>query len=134
MTNEEAKKMLKAKLECLKHETSGTDYACNQHLCEGCSLNYEQGNMGEQKEALNIAIKALEQTRWISVSERLPKKYEIVLLTSIWHEVKKAVYIGDGLFDIIINNLQKEEVIAWMPIPEPYVPDINVGEMGESED
>ena len=61
MTIDEAKKMLKAKLECLKHETSGTDYACNQHLCEGCSLNYEQGNMGEQKEALDMAIKALEQ-------------------------------------------------------------------------
>ena len=61
MTIDEAKKMLKAKLECLKHETSGTDYACNQHLCEGCSLNYEQGNMGEQKEALEMAIKALEQ-------------------------------------------------------------------------
>ena len=60
MTNEEAKKMLEAKLECLKHETSGTDYACNQHLCEGCSLNYEQGYMGEQKEALDMAIEALE--------------------------------------------------------------------------
>ena len=62
-----------------------------------------------------------EQTGWIPVSERLPKKYETVLLTSIWHEVEKAMYIGDGLFDIIINNLQKKEVIAWMPLPQPYV-------------
>ena len=61
MTIDEAKKMLEAKLECLKHETSGTDYACNQHLCEDCSLNYEQGNVGEQKEALEMATKALEQ-------------------------------------------------------------------------
>lgn len=62
MTNEEAKKMLKAKLECLKNETSGVNYGCNMRLCEGCSLNYEQGNIGEQKEALEMAIKALEQT------------------------------------------------------------------------
>lgn len=61
MTNEEAKKMLKAKLECLKNETSGINYGCNMRLCEGCSLNYEQGNIGEQKEALDLAIKALEQ-------------------------------------------------------------------------
>lgn len=27
-----------------------------------------------------------------------------------------------------------EDVIAWMPLPEPYVPDINVGEIVESED
>lgn len=62
MTNEEAKKMLKAKLECLKRETSGTDIDCNYHNCDECSLCYEQGNMGEQKEALDLAIKVLEQT------------------------------------------------------------------------
>ncbi len=61
MTNEEAKKMLKAKLECLKNETSGINHDCNMRLCDGCSLNYEQGNMGEQKEALQMAIKALEK-------------------------------------------------------------------------
>ena len=61
MTNEQAKKMLKAKLECLKRETSGTDFDCNRCNCDECSLNYEQGNMGEQKEALDMAIKALEQ-------------------------------------------------------------------------
>ena len=61
MTNEQAKKMLKAKLECLKRETSGTDFDCNASNCDECPLCYEQGNMGEQKEALDMAIKALEQ-------------------------------------------------------------------------
>ena len=61
MTNEQAKKMLKAKLECLKRETSGTDFDCNNSNCDQCSLCYEQGNMGEQKEALDMAIIALEQ-------------------------------------------------------------------------
>ena len=61
MTNEQAKNMLKAKLECLKRETSGTDFDCNNSNCDECSLCYEQGNMGEQKEALDMAIKALEQ-------------------------------------------------------------------------
>lgn len=61
MTNEQAKKMLKAKLECLKRETSGTDFDCNNSNCDECSLCYEQGNIGEQKEALDMAIKALEQ-------------------------------------------------------------------------
>ena len=61
MTNEQAKNMIKAKLECLKRETSGTDFDCNNSNCDECSLCYEQGNMGEQKEALDMAIKALEQ-------------------------------------------------------------------------
>ena len=61
MTREDAKKMLKAKLECLKRETSGTDIDCNNKNCDECNLCYEQGNMGEQKEALELAIKALKQ-------------------------------------------------------------------------
>ena len=61
MTNEEAKKMLKAKLKCLIAETSGTNHDCNMRLCDGCALNYEQGNMGEQQQALEMAIEALEQ-------------------------------------------------------------------------
>lgn len=61
MTNEQAKNMLKAKLECLKRETSGNFFDCNNSNCDECSLRYEQGNMGEQKEALDMAIKALEQ-------------------------------------------------------------------------
>lgn len=62
MTNEQSKKMLKAKLECLKREISGTDFDCNNSNCNECSLCYEQGNMGEQIEAIEMAIKALEQT------------------------------------------------------------------------
>lgn len=62
MTPQEAKKMLEAKLKCLIAETSGTNHDCNMRLCDGCPLNYEQGNMGEQKQALDMAIKALEQT------------------------------------------------------------------------
>lgn len=60
MTNEDARKMLKAKLECLKRETSGTNIDCNRQNCDECNLCYEQGNMGEQKQALDIAIKALK--------------------------------------------------------------------------
>jgi hypothetical protein len=72
MTNEEAKKMLKAKLECLKNETSGINYGCNMRLCEGCSLNYEQGNIGEQKEALELAIEALGS--WEKFSDKVWKR------------------------------------------------------------
>lgn len=61
MTREEARNMLVAKTICLTRETSGTDTECNSHNCDNCGLNYEQGNMGEQKKALDMAIKALEQ-------------------------------------------------------------------------
>lgn len=61
MTNEEAIRMLKAKLECMIRDVSGSDDDCNRKLCGECPLNYEKGNMGEQKEYLRMSIEALEQ-------------------------------------------------------------------------
>ena len=60
MTKEEAVKMLKAKLECLTRETSGCDDNCNMHRCDDCEFNYAQGNVGEQKEWMHMAIKSLQ--------------------------------------------------------------------------
>jgi hypothetical protein len=61
MTNEEAVKMLKAKLKCLIQDVSGVYDDCNRKLCNECCLNYEQGNMGQQAEYLRMSIEALEQ-------------------------------------------------------------------------
>ena len=69
MTNQEAAKMLTAKVECMEREVSGTDFDCNIRNCYRCDLNYEQGTMGEQKEALRMAIEALEK--------QIPKKVRI---------------------------------------------------------
>lgn len=61
MTREEATNILKAKLECYKRQTSETDFDCDD--CDKCSLVYEQGNIGEQKLALAMAIMELEDGR-----------------------------------------------------------------------
>ncbi|MDY6281271.1 MAG: DUF551 domain-containing protein [Roseburia faecis] len=141
MTNEQAKKMLKAKLECLKRETSGTDFDCNNSNCDECSLCYEQGNMGEQKEALDMAIKALEQTTWIPVSERLPEIKQHVLLSCYGRVIYGRMISEDGnsgypVFEIcdsvgekrpivlettVHSEFTTSRIIAWMPLPEPYM-------------
>lgn len=71
-------------------------------------------------------------SEWIPVKERLPKNYEYVLLTirrmnkAFNHEPFVSVgYIGwsqtvwrcvhDG--DCRLNQI---DVLAWMPLPEPY--------------
>ena len=61
MTINEAKKMMEAKLKCVERDVSGIDDDCNNHRCDDCLLNYEQGNMGEQKEWLRMSIEALER-------------------------------------------------------------------------
>jgi hypothetical protein len=98
-------------------------------------------------EAYSMAIKALEQTRWvpvterpavnptktekwISVSERLPEDRREVLVTAYWHEtyqVMMASYFGDGLWWCVpFNNcgehMQRLKPKAWMPLPTPYEP------------
>ena len=61
MKNREAIKMLTAKVECIQRETSGTDIDCNLRNCDECELCYEQGTTGEQREALSMAISALQE-------------------------------------------------------------------------
>lgn len=55
---EEAKNILHAKLDCMY--TCGL-FNCDKKECDSCYLMYAQGTLGEQKEALELAFKALVQ-------------------------------------------------------------------------
>lgn len=126
MTRAEAIKMLTAKAECMKRDISGFDEDCNSHRCGECNLCYEQGNMGEQVEYLQMAIKALEEPQWILCSERLPAGQTEVIVSVLDTS-------GDTLFDYtasgwittdgeywIVDNEICSYVIAWCEFPEPY--------------
>lgn len=78
--------------------------------------------------------------RWIPVSERLPE-------CTISDIVSEDVLVFDGT-DIRVGEYrcragywrvfgyeidEHVDVIAWMPLPQPYVPDTNDGKVGESE-
>lgn len=78
--------------------------------------------------AYDLAIQALEQTKWVPCSERLPQDRREVLVTAYWHEtyqVMMASYFGNGLWWCVpFNNsgehMQKLKPKAWMPLPKPY--------------
>lgn len=67
---------------------------------------------------------------WILCSERLPKPGKRYLVTAVWKEKdfeKQSVYIfvygSDGLWHSYnYEPVSHCEVIAWMPLPEPYKP------------
>lgn len=80
----------------------------------------------EVAEALEIAIKALEQ-RWIPVSKKLPDDNTVIFYTDNKGETGMICYWED-------LPREFEDIIAWMPLPEPYLPDICVGKIAESED
>jgi len=82
------------------------------------------------KEALDMAIEALsaesKTMEWIPVSERLPKRDEIVLVSyKTTDTVHMCKYLDDGIENpwwsynddcLAWNNV----ILAWMPLPEPY--------------
>jgi hypothetical protein len=92
-------------------------------------------------ETLDIAIKALEQTRWIPVSERLPEdgRYLVTIGDAIGRPMvaircfnkdlsmvddyeftdKKGIS-GWTEYDSEYGWYIDEQVIAWMPLPESY--------------
>lgn len=83
-------------------------------------------------------IDILAQTQWIPVSEGLPKEYGEYLITWITSQSKRPfIGISEGevtgeydhkhnrfkfewLLEDYIKAYPNVEVIAWMPLPEPY--------------
>jgi len=74
-------------------------------------------NASEKKnEAINMAIKALEEQRWIFVTERLPEVGQRVLVTTKdgFIDIRKCIDAGHLAW--FYSN-----IIAWMPfLVEPY--------------
>ena len=59
---------------------------------------------------------------WIPVSERLPEEKVEILVTTRWGSITigerysaNDYFINDGA-----SNADENEIIAWMPLPEPY--------------
>ena len=83
-------------------------------------------------EAFDMAIKALEQTRWIPCTEGLPEPNRLVLcyittgttktyFLAWWNDIQNDWEEGIGGCRLLENDLGYE-VIAWMPLM-PYKPE-----------
>lgn len=71
--------------------------------------------------------------RWIPVSERLPEKYEDVLITyRIANEKAARIWIGyRAEMGWCAYEVYHPNVTAWMPMPEPHDPEEE--KMGDAE-
>jgi hypothetical protein len=99
--------------------------------------------IGEKEDYTDVAIQALEQTRWIPASEKLPEvrddKYgdtsDDVLICVMDEDGYYS--ISTGFYGYYPNNgsyqgwwsvwtdgcdklYSKDKVVAWMPLPQPY--------------
>lgn len=76
-------------------------------------------------EAFDIAIKAIEQTTWIPVSERLPEEGQEILFSTKTGRVHSGKYHDDDSANQWYSYRDKcrawnNVVSAWMPLPKPY--------------
>lgn len=66
--------------------------------------------------ALRMAEEALEKTKWIPVSERLPEEDGCYLVTTTGtnNDIIDIAYYTDGIWH------KASRIKAWMPLPAPY--------------
>ena len=89
----------------------------------------------------SVKPQELKTGHWTPCNERLPKENEYV------GDVCKYYLIQDEYGDMHVAHLSNvgwipmdslkaigNEIVAWQELPQPYVPEINVGKMEESEE
>jgi hypothetical protein len=95
-------------------------------------------------EWLKVYKRLLEQARWIPTSKRLPKAGEYIedgdvakyyLVQNEYGDMMVARYTHSEYWEQIYKMKPiEDEIVAWRELPEPYVPETNVGNMEESEE
>lgn len=96
-------------------------HAIDQYLCAGNPI----WDTAEIHDAMSMAIEALNEEKtgkWIPCSERLPNYGHNMLMC------RKDGTVGEGCYHSIIGEWSQfrwnvngvKDVIAWMPLPEPY--------------
>ena len=88
MTENEARGYIQGKLNCMnKCDVFERQHSENKDLCDNCEYCYSQGNFGNQKEAFEIAIQALEKQEKIkSIITDKKKQYR-----QGWEEIEQIV-------------------------------------------
>ena len=100
--------------------------ACNPNTLIARTGNEEVYDVRET--AFDMAIKALERSRWIPVKEKVPELYKTVLVTRFGDVIKarRTDLTRSGIVCWVTEPggaYEKEEetnIKAWMPLPEPY--------------
>lgn len=89
-----------------------------EHLKNIKIYSFQDGYTDEAREALDMAIKALEAQKWIPCSERLPDSKEYVLVTDYGETNIGRRFCDRWWLDYCGDKMK--DVTAWMPLPESY--------------
>ena len=90
-------------------------------VCGDCTIERKDKckTDGYCYEVKNLMALPSAEAEWIPVSERLPEKDELVLVT-VWNDVSIAWRNIYGGWESAEDMYEKGDVTAWMPLPKPY--------------
>lgn len=103
-----------------------------EHLKNIKIYSFQDGYTDEAREALDMAIKALEAQEWIPVSERLPEDEYVLIckkpskISGDKWRVTIAIRMADPRSkkvqwrDIGFGIIPDDKILAWQYLPEPY--------------
>lgn len=78
------------------------------------------GNAADTIEALSAKL-AESSSGWIVCEDRLPEDFEVVLAFTEKQQIVTVARDGED-WVLYIQDIIKEKVLAWQPLPEPYRP------------
>ena len=101
-------------------------------MCETWAYGKGEKPSGKVYEEHKLILELLEQTRWIPVSERLPKNSGVYIVSRWFSDGLESAILTDACYfdgtstwhnDNRINHGREyvdKKIVAWMPLPEPY--------------
>lgn len=97
-----------------------------EEAIKAIKANYPSGGYERLCEALDMAIEALDDSRWIPVTERLPDEEGAYIVTV--RDIFGNGYVTREWF--YGNEWSYSFVTAWMPLLEPYKAESEEGAKG----
>lgn len=104
----------------LSWKNTKTERLCASHFIEWLYSEVQEDT--SEGNPVNPPEKRGRRTRWIPITERSPKVYEKVIVTTSTNAVTIAFMTNNRRWIYLEGTecLFKAVVTAWMPLPEPY--------------
>lgn len=98
-------------------------YDYDEENCHGCTRDCNVCKYASLEQIKKLKEEAKSEENWIPVKDRLPKHLEPVLTCDAYGNINiMSHYQGSKYpFGIDPNHHRFYEVVAWQPLPTPYV-------------